>query len=80
MRSQREAVQTEIDSRALELASAADAVLEQHLVECRDRYLNLDGKLDNLNKLLFRGLAAVVTSLAAVLAYLLVHGTAPLFR
>lgn len=76
----REPVQSEVDTRALELASGADAVLQQHLVECRDRYVSLDGKIDKLNALLVRGLAAVVTGLVGVLAYLAVHGTAPLIR
>jgi len=76
----REPAQAEVDTRALELASGADAVLQHHLVECRDRYLSLDGKIDKLNTLLFRGLAALVSALIAVLGYLAVHGTAPLIR
>ena len=76
--SQRTVTQGEIDTRALELASAADAVLEQHLVECRDRYLALDGKLDKLNALAIRGMWGIISALIAILGYLAVHGTQPL--
>ena len=76
----REIIQGDIDTRALELASGADAVLQQHLVECRDRYLSLDGKLDNLNKLAIRGMYGIITALVAILAYLAVHGTQPIIH
>ena len=32
-----------LDTRALEMAVRADALINQHLVECRDRYLALHG-------------------------------------
>jgi len=73
-----------LDTRALELAASASAVVQQHLVECRDRYVALaaqcvalDSKLDNLNKLLFRGVAALVSLLITVLGYLIARGGIP---
>lgn len=73
-------LQGELDSRSLELASAASAVLEQHLTECRDRYLALDTKLDKLNGLAMRGMWGIISALIAILGYLAVHGTQPLIR
>jgi hypothetical protein len=66
-----------LDSRALELASASDALLKHHLVECRDRYLAVEGALKDINRLLFRGLTAVLTILVAVVFYLLTGGHLP---
>lgn len=68
----------QLDSRALELAAGADAVLQHHLVECRDRYLSLDGKLDKLNSLAIRGMCAIIGGLLLILGYLAVHGTQPI--
>jgi hypothetical protein len=69
-----------IDTRALELAASAEAVLQHHLIECRDRYLTLNNKLDTLNTLFFRGICALVTGLFIILSYLAIHGTQPLIH
>lgn len=77
---QRTIIQGEIDARALESASAAKAVIEQHLIECRDRYLALDQKLDKINALAMRGMWGIISALIAILGYLAVHGTQPLIH
>lgn len=78
--SQRTIIQSEIDARALESASAAKAVIEQHLVECRDRYLALDGKLDRLHSMAMRAMWGIISAMIAILGYLAVHGTQPLIH
>jgi len=73
--------QDHIDTRAIEMASAVQAVMNLHLAECRDRYLAVDKKLDtyfqNQNRLLIYGGGAIIGMLISVIAYLVSHGGIP---
>lgn len=42
-------IQRALDTRAIELAAGASAVTNQHLIECRDRYLAMERSLDRLS-------------------------------
>jgi len=60
-----------LNSRALELASSTKAVVDQHLIECRDRYIALQA-------LIVKSVAGIIGLLLAIIAYLVAHGGIPL--
>lgn len=70
--------QTRIDTRAIEMSAATDAVMTQHLTECRDRYLAVSAELDAVHKLAQRGLVFIVVLLLTILGYLVSHGGIPM--
>ena len=51
---------------ALKLSSANEAVIKQHLIDCRDRF-------SNLRSVTIAGFSLVVTTLLSILGYLLTH-------
>jgi hypothetical protein len=62
--------QEHINTRALEIAVATDAVLKQHLAECRDRFLAVQG-------LIVKGGSAVIALLLTIIGYLVANGGVP---
>lgn len=66
MRSPRQIHQDQLDTRAIEMASAAQALLNQHLIECRDRYLALQS-------LIVRSTGGIIVLLLGVIGYLVAH-------
>ena len=44
------AIQASVDTRALELAADVNSKIQTHTVECRDRYLAIDAKMDKIDK------------------------------
>ena len=76
------AAQEQLDMRAIEMASAVQAVMNQHLIECRDRYIAFDRKLEESfhgqNRLLISGGGAIILLLLTVIGYLVSHGGIPI--
>lgn len=70
--------QARLDARALEVSASVDRVLQLHLIECRDRYMAVQAALVDINKMMFRGMAALVMLLISIMGYLFVHGWTPL--
>lgn len=62
--------QKHLDTRALELAAGANAVLQQHLTECRDRFLSLQA-------IIVKGGGAVIFMLLCIIGYLVANGGIP---
>ena len=75
--------------RAIEMASANRAVTDQHLAECRDRYIAVDRKIGEIsdeiksilrsqNRMIVAGGGSTIILLLTVIGYLLAHGGIPL--
>ena len=84
-------VQTQIDTRAIELAASANALIGQHLIECRDRYLDVVNTLRDLReerkessrdlyKFLWKIAGSLIFLLLAIIGYLLKQGGLPSMR
>lgn len=58
----------DLATRALELAAQAMGGLGRHEVECRDRYLALEKKLDQIIAALLKATGALVFSLVTALS------------
>lgn len=59
------------------MATAVNAVLNQHLTECRDRYVATESKLDlvakEIKSLVYKIGGSTIGLLIAIISYLLVH-------
>jgi hypothetical protein len=53
---------------ALKMSSSNQAVINQHLTECRDRFVNL-------RNVTLAGFTLLITTLLSVLGYLLTHSS-----
>lgn len=61
------------ETRAIELASEALGRLNAHQIECRDRYIALDGKIDRLTGILAKAGGALILLLLGAVGTLVLN-------
>lgn len=62
-----------LSGRAFELAASVDRALERHLEECTNRYMNVQEKLEDINKLFMRVAGAIILLLLSIMGWLITH-------
>jgi len=78
------AMQATLDSRAMEIAAAVDKKMDGHVIECRDRYIAIDSKLEkqnerfesamsDLQKFLWKIAIGIITLLLVMIGWLVIQ-------
>lgn len=63
-------LQRVLDTRAIELAAGANAVLTQHLTECRDRYMAVAKGIEGLQSMIWKVAGGTVLLLLTIIGFL----------